>query len=219
MITFNYDILTELALIDEKMSYDYGLPTSRETIAPFHIPLLKLHGSLNWMSCPKCNQVVPIDILDTISKQAWYSSNGLTTIAISSEGNGIRHECGTNFISPVIVPPTWNKTEYANSLASVWKEAARQLSDAENIFVSGYSLPETDMFFKHLFALGAVGNNLINRFWVFDPDRDGSVENRFRALLGKAVAGRFKMFNHTNPSGHGGFRGLVDRLVGLHASD
>jgi hypothetical protein len=80
----------------------------------------------------------------------------------------------------VIVPPSWNKTEYADSVGHIWQEAARQLSDAENIFVCGYSLPETDVFFKHLFALGSVGRSLIRRFWVINPDPDGSVESRFR---------------------------------------
>jgi hypothetical protein len=79
-----------------------------------------------------------------------------------------------------------------NSIAAVWKEAANQLSDAESIFVCGYSLPETDTFFKHLFALGVVGSTLIERFWVFDPDP--AVEKRFRALLRKAADARFTMF-------------------------
>jgi hypothetical protein len=52
------------------------------------------------------------------------------------------------------------------------------------------TLPETDTFFKHLFALGVVGSNLINRFWVFDPD--SGVEERFRAFLGKAATARFQ---------------------------
>lgn len=92
--------------------------------------------------------------------------------------------------TPVIVPPTWNKTDYAPTLVGVWQEAARQLSDAENIFVSGYSLPETDSFFKYLFGLGAVGSSLIQRFWVFDPD--SAVEERFRKLLGAASYSKFK---------------------------
>jgi hypothetical protein len=105
---------------------------------------------------------------------------------------------------PTIVPPTWNKTEYAPSIAAVWREAAKQLSDAENIFVCGYSLPETDTFFKHLFALGAVGNKLINRFWVFDPDL--GVAARFRALLGTGASARFQF--HL-----GNFRDMIRDLM------
>jgi hypothetical protein len=63
------------------------------------------------------------------------------------------------------------------------------LSDAENIFVCGYSLPETDVFFKHLFALGTVGTSFIRRFWVIN--NDGGVGQRFRAMLGKAALSRF----------------------------
>ena len=72
---------------------------------------------------------------------------------------------------PVIVPPTWNKTQYHHEIAAVWQNTARHLSEAENIFVVGYSLPERDQFFRYLFALGTVGDALVRRFWVFDPDQ------------------------------------------------
>ena len=54
----------------------------------------------------------------------------------------------------MIVPPTWNKTEYHSNLSHVWHEAAVELGSARNIYVFGYSLPETDSFFRYLFALG-----------------------------------------------------------------
>jgi hypothetical protein len=93
---------------------------------------------------------------------------------------------------------------YAPTLVGVWQQAARQLSDAENIIVSGYSVPETDAFFKYLFALGAVGNSLIRRFWVFDPDE--RVEERFRKLLGVAPNSKFQRWPE-------GFGQMANRLV------
>jgi hypothetical protein len=80
--------------------------------------------------------------------------------------------------------------EYHESLASVWHQAALELSDAEKIFVIGYSLPETDSFFRYLYALGAIGDRLIKRFCVFHPD--ASTKGRFDQLLGKAAATRFQ---------------------------
>jgi hypothetical protein len=80
-------------------------------------------------------------------------------------------------------------------------EQQEELSNAENIFVIGYSLPETDAFFRHLYALGSLGDRLIKRFWVFDLDRSGSVESRFRAVLGKAALSRFKYSSNGFPYG------------------
>ena len=89
----------------------------------------------------------------------------------------------------MIVPPTWSKGEYHSQLTKVWSRAAAELSDAENIFVSGYSLTETDSFFRYLFALGSVGSARIKRFWVFDTDQGGGkVEQRFRTLRGPGIA-------------------------------
>ena len=51
-----------------------------------------------------------------------------------------------------IVPPTWDKAKYRNSIRNVWQYAAQALSEAENIIVAGFSLPSTDDFFKYLYA-------------------------------------------------------------------
>src|SRR2546427_11578214 len=64
------------------------------------------------------------------------------------------------------------------------------MSEAENIVVIGYSLPREDQFFQYLFALGCVGQGLIRRFMLCDPD--SAVEQRFRELLAPAVQDGFE---------------------------
>jgi len=96
---------------------------------------------------------------------------------------------------PVVVPPTWNKTDGHNALKAVWSQAAIELGQAENIICIGYSLPESDQFFRYLFALGTVGEGHIRRFWVFDPDPTHAVEERYRRLIGKGIENRFRFFN------------------------
>ena len=93
----------------------------------------------------------------------------------------------------MIVPPTWSKTQYHKEIASVWRRAARCLSEAENIICIGYSLPRTDHFFRYLYGLGTVGQTRLKRFWVFDPDRSDGLERRYSALLGQAARGRFRL--------------------------
>jgi len=82
-------------------------------------------------------------------------------------------------------------------LATVWKRAAHELREAENIYVVGFSLQATDEFFRYLYSLGSVSDTLLRRFWVIDPDQTGAVEKRFRALLGPGAEQRFAFHKET----------------------
>jgi hypothetical protein len=113
---------------------------------------------------------------------------------------------------PVLVPPTWNKADSHRALESVWSLAAHELSEAENIFVIGYSMPETDSFFRHLYALGTVGKAMLRRFWVFNPNP--SVESRFRVLLGPEAEYRFDF----NRAGNNTFTDAIAYLRSVFVS-
>jgi hypothetical protein len=196
IITFNYDLALDHALYCNLCPANYCLFGTSEPDRP---ALLKLHGSLNWAQCSECELVIPWKMEDYLQQThfSYYSGRTLVPLAVGSRlsSSGITcPSCNKNIKSaPVIVPPTWNKTEYHKSLSKVWQRAALELSDAENIFVSGYSLTETDSFFRYLFALGSVGQKLIKRFWVFDPSQE--VHDRFLTLTGSAAKARFMFFN------------------------
>jgi hypothetical protein len=80
--------------------------------------------------------------------------------------------------TPVIVPPGIFKSEYQGSLGKVWQQAAKELAEAREIFVIGYSLPESDLFFRNLFALGTEGPTILERFAVLNYDNTGVTEKR-----------------------------------------
>lgn len=197
VITFNYDVALDFALNYASSPPDYCLDGTAE---PNSVPLLKLHGSLNWARCQRCKGIVPwtlksyfkdvpIDVIVHSSKVKGLS-HACLDFTTRLPGAGLKH-CGMDFFSdPVIVPPTWNKTEYNAGLQGVWARAALELSSAENIFVLGYSLNETDLFFRYLYALGAVGDARIKKFWVYDPDIR-NVANRFERLLGPGAKAKF----------------------------
>lgn len=192
IITFNYDIALDYAIRCNNSGIDYGLGIGTG------IPLFKLHGSLNWANCTKCNTIVPWDV-SLIARTGFtaFENNNLLEVFSILAKSGLKH-CEVNVEpTPIIVPPTWNKTEHHELIEQVWTQAARALSDAENIFISGYSLPESDLFFRYLFALGSVGTSRIKRFWVFDPDKDDVVEPRFREMMGIAAKARFKFYKKT----------------------
>ena len=74
----------------------------------------------------------------------------------------------------------------------MWSRASHELSEAENIIVIGYSLPETDSFFRYLYALGSESNARVRNFILVNPDSSGSVHSRFKNLIGRGIENRFK---------------------------
>ena len=189
IITFNYDIALDYAFNYCGLSSDYCLGASR---MPNSAPLLKLHGSLNWARCKKCMGIVPWGIREYTQRFQHSSYAGNVFKEIVRHLKDFSHCDQQVDEEPVIIPPTWNKTQYHQEIARIWRAASDELSNAENIIVIGYSLPPTDQFFRFLYAIGTIGPSRIKNFWVFDPDPTGQVEARFRSLLGQAALSRFR---------------------------
>jgi len=194
IITFNYDIACDYSFNTIGYKADYSL---NEVIIENSIPLLKLHGSLNWVYCPKLERVVPWTMEEfrpNIISLLRYPDNDtlVFSIPVSSYLSNFKYEGNDIIPESIIIPPTWNKTEHYKYISNVWHHAAKELSEAENIFVIGYSLPESDLFFRYLFALGTVGNTPLKRFWVFNPDNSEEIKSRYRSLLGPGAKERFK---------------------------
>jgi hypothetical protein len=64
-----------------------------------------------------------------------------------------------------------------------------ELEEAEYIVIIGYSCPESDAFFRYLYALGTSSLHRLKRFVVIDPSE--GVARRFHAMLGQDAARRF----------------------------
>lgn len=211
VITFNYDIAVDYAFYHFRIPVEYGLENERIDNA---IPLLKLHGSLNWAWCSQCEVVVPWTLPDHLSKYKWnfplIEPPGKVVFPIGSELASFSHGEHPVDPEPVVVPPTWYKSDYYRVLSPVWQRAALELSTAENIFVIGYSLPPSDLFFRYLYALGTVGEAILKRFWVFDPDTSGGVRGRFEQLLGPGSEQRFHSFEKTFDQSIGEIREAFD---------
>lgn len=188
-VTFNYDVVLEQSLLSRGVGVSYGLDSQQ----PNHfVPVLKLHGSVHWGVCSVCQAIVPID-LGGVSHDLW--SDTKFVYFDVSKMLPLRQHCKTALPAlPLIVPPSWNKGRAQQDLARVWAKAAEELAQADNIVVIGYSLPETDSFFRYLFALAMDSGTRLQRLWVFNPDDDGAVERRFRAFVGRGIERRLQFF-------------------------
>jgi len=190
VLTFNYDLGVDHAMYVNRLGPDYCLSGK----ASPDVPLLKLHGSMNWGVCSKCSAVVPWGLSAFFQSYSYrhLGENEKVQLDVWSQFERLTHcECRVAPL-PFLVPPTWNKSDHQETIRVVWQRAAKELTDAEHIFIIGYSLPETDAFFRTLYALGVVGDMPLKRIWVYNPDATGAVEQRFRKLVGPGAEARFR---------------------------
>jgi hypothetical protein len=195
ILSFNYDIALDLSFSISGLPYTYGFASGEQGV-----PLLKLHGSLNWgRTRDSARSIVPYDLQHYVRNYRLQhrfpgDGNPLVTSRITAQGmKELRKQMHDVADEPVLVPPTWSKGEYHREIATVWARAAKELAQARQIFVLGYSLPDTDQFFRLLFALGTEGTSILNRIVVFDPN-PGPVESRFRDMLGQGALDRFQVY-------------------------
>jgi NAD-dependent SIR2 family protein deacetylase len=187
VITFNYDLVLDHVLEELRIKHTYGFEGDS---ASGELSLLKLHGSTNWASCPSCKRVnvMPERLFAPPSQ---FQSQGC-------------QYCGTTALRRLLVPPSWDKSEYQSALQPVWKKAMEEIQRATRICIIGYSMPEMDSFFKYLLTLGLAENDQLYKLIVVDkaaqnlqswnsssPDVDPTVEtveHRYRRMLAQLFA-------------------------------
>jgi hypothetical protein len=201
-ITFNYDTCLEFALVRSGLGVNYGLSETfidqDECSYQVSVPVMKLHGSINWAMCAKYNVIVPTEINPwrRASAISLFDQQHPLRLDLGTRIRGRQHKCGNLLdVVPYIVPPTWDKASGATGLKDVWRGAAKELASADNIVVIGYSMPATDTFFKYLYALGSDSDVHLEKFVVINGIDGQDTESRFRALLGPMSVGGFQ--NHS----------------------
>ncbi|MDB5988966.1 MAG: hypothetical protein JWQ10_369 [Herbaspirillum sp.] len=199
VISFNYDIAADIAMCRAGQGPNYIIENAPGN--HLGIPLLKLHGSLNWATESVSRKIRPLHLFNYLQRYIpnGYSEHASIEVPIGSHLADYFKQIESMQVDqePVIVPPSWNKADYHAALSDVWAAAAQHLSEAEYIYVIGYSLPETDSFFRHLYALGSVGTTPLRKFAVFNPDSIGDVDKRFRSLLGPGAIARYEYHEQT----------------------
>jgi hypothetical protein len=208
IITFNYDTALDFSVALSGIPIDYGF----EDHVTNALPILKLHGSLNWATESETHEVVPLMpeiYFGNLDRSFLHGDDGPISLGLGTRFGHWFETCLKRKVDPhpVIVPPTWKKGEYHRSLARVWRTAANHLKQAQYIFVSGYSLPETDGFFRLLYALGSASGEPLRYFGVFDPSPN--VDARFRAMLGPGAINRY----HYEPFPFGNFAAVLPQLL------
>lgn len=149
-VSTNYDILIDNAIVKQlpnftldygvdfvnyKESDDWSKPNSNS------ISLYKLHGSLNWLYCPTCNNLRLTPKEKGVIK--------LLGVENYSHKDASCKSCNTIY-SPIIVPPTFYKDFTNVFLNLIWNKTEQDLLNTDHIIFCGYSFPDADMHIKYL---------------------------------------------------------------------
>ena len=165
IITFNYDLILEELLLMTGTSYRYGIDQKNDN----EQLVLKLHGSLNWGNCKKCNAVEVY--------------GGLTFANDSSIACPI---CQGDVFSPLLVPPVIYKDTYYNELELVrhmWSLANEQLSQAKKIVFIGFSMAQ-DTYVAEFFKLSLNMNSTEKiKCVIVNPSCNKILRDRYDSVL------------------------------------
>ena len=155
IITFNYDVMLDYAM--DSVNYCLDTDTFKNDRL---FKLLKLHGSTNWAACQRSeckNNIQVVKPKPTFGGNIYAArkmregESGdipfkmVTSILKEAECK----ECHqTGVLAPTVIPPTWSKKIDDTPLPNVWTTAVKEIEEACQLVVIGYSMPPTDTFFS-----------------------------------------------------------------------
>jgi len=145
----NYDAVVDYCCyISSKDENDSSVKPGLEKLGQggFNVKLIKLHGSLNWLQCPRCARLY-----------AKFSSK--EAINSFSEKSSCRH-CDKNFpeeeenhiLAANLIMPTYVKDLSNPQYKIIWQNAGIEISEADEIVFIGYSLPSADFEMRQLLS-------------------------------------------------------------------
>jgi NAD-dependent SIR2 family protein deacetylase len=190
IITFNYDLLLDDALRKVGVAPEYHLPEQNTVVEeqesrPARCSVLKLHGSTNWGICANCHARVTVLTEKLTASPAHFRARACPN-------------CDKSEFQPMLIPPSWDKSEYRELMKPIWSRAVEELKLASRICIIGYSMPEADSFFKYLIALALAENHNLYRFIVVD--KNPNIAGRYKKLLEPVFRER-RFFPFVDPVG------------------
>lgn len=204
IISTNWDILVDTSLRN-KMEPTEGVvdyccnPTAydaNEPIIPglsalemnlYNIKLLKLHGSMNWLQCKRCQRLFvtffeKIAIDEYVTKPICRECDHNFSNELTSDGG--------SYLGSLLIMPTLLKDLNNFQLKLIWQNAGIELSEASKLVFMGYSFPLADFELRQLLARN-VRHNASIEVVLSSEDKPtdftyrSSAENRYRTFFGK----------------------------------
>ena len=172
-LSMNYDILLDRVLYASGFCEpDYRIDgfydpsdASNRTSDTSRVPLLKLHGSLNWRVCERCH------VLRNLNRFAVWPNSGCV-------------DCDGRFAKPMLIRPTLLKDFRHRIWKGIWREAGHIIAKAKTWIFVGYSLPMADVWMLRLLAQSVRSGGIkAEEREVIVVNPDATVKSRFSLLF------------------------------------
>lgn len=198
VISTNWDILLDNSIHQSIINHDYKAVvdyccyiSSKDEAEPnikpgleklgqggFNVKLLKLHGSLNWLQCPRCMRLY-----------ARFSRKDAMHNILNPDS--CRH-CDENFpeednnhklISNLIMP-TFIKDLSNPQYKIIWQNAGIEISEADKVVFIGYSLPSADFEMRQLLSRMVRKSAKIEVVDYCNSDREPELKTHWKNFFG-----------------------------------
>lgn len=143
----------------------------------YNIKYLKLHGSMNWLHCPRCQRLY-VKFLEKTMFQVYYCKHCQKDLGRSSTTGIDSIRLQGNLLLPSFIKDLRNI-----QLQLVWYNAGIELSEATRIVFIGYSLPAADYEIRQLLSR-FVGRKTKIEVVIYPSDHAGAEERRYRDFWG-----------------------------------
>ncbi len=177
----NYDgVVDYCCYISSKDESDSTIKPGLEKLGQggFNVKLLKLHGSLNWLQCPRCSRLYA-----RFSKKE--------TMQYYEAPSSCRHcdrnfpeESGNHTLVPNLIMPTYLKDLSNPQYRIIWQNAGIEISEADEIVFIGYSLPYADFEMRQLLSRMTRKNAKVHVVDYREPSDRNEVETHWKKFFG-----------------------------------
>lgn len=158
----------------------------------FNVKLLKLHGSMNWMQCPRCQRLY-VDFFQKFQGGFIFSSKYCGHCTANYQQR--KHE--SIRLRNNLIMPTFLKDLNNFQIKLIWQNAGIELSEASKVVFIGYSLPYADFELRQLLSRMIPKNTKIEVILRNeDKPKKGfehySAVHRYKTFFGKNVKFNYK---------------------------
>ena len=113
----------------------------------YNVKLLKIHGSMNWLNCPKCQRLY-VAFYDKIAEYGIYKNKYCGHCSKNFKEN----KTVSTALRSNLIMPTFLKDLSNFQIKLIWQNAGIELSESNKVVFIGYSLPQADYELRQLLS-------------------------------------------------------------------
>lgn len=146
----------------------------------FNVKLLKLHGSLNWLQCPRCMRLYA----RFSRKEAM--DNFLDPRSCRHCDRNFQEDQGKHSLISNLIMPTYIKDLSNPQYKIIWQNAGIEISEANKLVFIGYSLPSADFEMRQLLSrMTRKGAQIEVVDFFADPNKQELIKQHWTPFFGK----------------------------------